>query len=102
MAKQSNGKTAKRTIKQSKKKARKASRKGPAKRAAKQRKVTGTVLKIVNGQPTNERLSAEEAFSDPKQAVEHVLYAERHGSKEELRLVRLAYRQYQGKRFLTK
>ena len=72
------------------------------KRALKQRKVTGTVLRIMNGQPTDERLSAEEAFGDPQQAVEQVLYAERHGSKEELRLVRLAYRQYQGKRFRTK
>ena len=102
MVKQSKGKTAKRAIKQSKKKARKAPRKRPTKRAPKQRKVTGTVLRIVNGRPTNERLSAEEAFSNPQQAVEQVLYAERHGSREELRLVRLAYRQYQGKRFRTK
>lgn len=28
------------------------------------KKVTGTVLKIVNGKPTNERLPAEKAFGD--------------------------------------
>ena len=102
MANQSKGKTTKRTIKQSKKKTRKAPRTIPAKRAAKQRKVTGTVLRIVKGQPTNERLSAEEAFGNSQQAVEQVLYAERHGSKQELRLVRLAFRQYQGRRFRVK
>jgi hypothetical protein len=64
-----------------------------AKRASEQETVTGTVLSIVSGRPTNERLSAEEAFGDPRQAVEQVLYAERHGSRDELRLVRLAFRQ---------
>jgi hypothetical protein len=68
----------------------------------KPRKVTCTVLKIVNGKPTEKRLSAQEAFSDPDQAMEQVLYAERHGSREELKLVRLAYRQYQQKRFRSK
>jgi hypothetical protein len=68
----------------------------------KQRKVTGTVLRIVNGRPTDEKLSAEEAFGDPQQAVAQVLYAERHGSKKELRLVRMAFRQYQSKRFRLK
>ena len=100
MAKQSKG--IERNTIQSRKKARKAPSKGVAKRAAKKRKVTGTVLKILNGKPTDERLSAYEAFNDPQQAVEQVLYAERHGSREELRLVRLAFRQYQGKRFRTK
>ena len=102
MAKQSKNKTSRRTIKQSKKKARTAPRKRLTKRAPKQKKVTGTVLKILNGKPTDERLSAEEAFGDPEQAVEQVLYAERHGSREELRLVRLAFRQYQGRRFRLK
>jgi hypothetical protein len=98
MAKQSRTKTLKRIGKQSRKKTRTA----PARKTSKQRKVTGTVLRIVDGQLTNERLSAEEAFGNPQQAVEQVLYAERHGSKEELRLVRLAYRQYQRKRFRMK
>ena len=61
-----------------------------------------TSAKVVNGRTTTERLSAEEAFSDTQQAVEQVLYAERHGSKDELRLVRLAFRQYQGRRFRLK
>ena len=69
---------------------------------AKPRKVTGTVLKIVRGKPTDEKLNAQEAFSDAEQAIEQVLYAERHGSREELKLVRLAYRQYQQKRFRSK
>jgi len=73
MAIQSKGNTAKRAIKQSGKKARKAPRKNQQ-RASKQKKVTGTVLRIVNGRPTNERLSAEEAFGDPQQAAEQVLY----------------------------
>jgi hypothetical protein len=65
-------------------------------------KVTGTVLKIVNGKPTNERLAAEKAFGDLAQAREQVLYVEKHGSREEKRLVRLAFRQYQNMRFRTK
>ena len=100
MARHSNGKASKGAIKKSRKKKSTSRRNATAKRAA--RKVTGTVLKIVSGKPTDARLSAEEAFSDPQQAVEQVLYAERHGSREELRLVRLAYRQYQEKRFRMK
>jgi hypothetical protein len=98
MAKQFKSRTSRRTSTQSKKKTKTA----PAKRALKQRKVTGTVLKILKGRPTDERLSAEEAFGDPQQAVEQVLYAESHGSTKELRLVRLAFRQYQGRRFRLK
>jgi hypothetical protein len=63
------------------------------------KKVTGTVLKIVNRKPTNERLTAEKAFSDLAQAREQVLYFEKYGSREEKRLVRLAFRQYQNIRF---
>ena len=102
MTRQSKDKTSRRPIRKSKKKAAKAPRKRPAKRAPKQRKVTGTVLKILKGRPTDERLSGEEAFGDPQQAVEQVLYAESHGSTKELRLVRLAFRQYQGRRFRLK
>ena len=91
-------KTAKTPVKRSRKKAARSPKKAPEK----PRKVTGTVLKIVNGKPTEKRLSAQDAFSDPAQAMEQVLYAERHGSREELRLVRLAYRQYQQKRFRSK
>jgi hypothetical protein len=102
MVKQPKSKTVKPAIKQSKKIARKPPGKRLTKIASKQRKVTGNVLKIISGKTTNERLSAEEAFSDPQQAVEQVLYAERHGSKDELRLIRLAFRQYQGRRFRLK
>ena len=84
------------------KKAVKTSVRRPKKAPSKMKKVTGTVLKIVNGRPTNTRISAEKAFGDPEQAVEQVLYAERHGSREEKRLVRLAYRQYQNKRYRSK
>jgi len=66
------------------------------------KKVTGTVLKIVNGKPTSERLTAEKAFSELAQAPEQVLYVEKHGSREEKRLVRLAFRQYQNMRFCAK
>jgi hypothetical protein len=71
-------------------------------REPKAKKVTGTVLKIVNGKPTNEKLTAEKAFSDLAQAREQALYVEKHGSREEKRLVRLAFRQYQGLRFRAK
>ena len=59
-----------------------ASKKRAASRSKKAgaKKVTGTVLKIVNGKPTDERLSAERAFSDLEQARAQVLYCEQHGS----------------------
>ncbi len=84
----------------SNKRAKPKSARSPEKAGAK--KVTGTVLKIVNGKPTDEKLSAEKAFGDLEQARAQVLYAERHGSREEKRLVRLAFRQYQGMRFRGK
>jgi hypothetical protein len=84
----------------SKKRAKPASARFPEKARAK--KVTGTVLRIVNGKPTDEWLSAEKAFRDLEQARAQVLYVEKHGSTEEKRLVRLAFRQYQGMRFRQK
>jgi hypothetical protein len=83
-----------------KKKVRPKSARSPKKAGA--RKVTGTVLKIVKGKPSAVRLSAAEAFGDLEQACAQVLYAERHGSTEEKRVVRLAFRQYQGMRFRGK
>ena len=100
--KRANARTAKKSIRQPKKAVRISARRSNKKVPSKPKKVTGTVLKIVGGRPTTQRLSAEEAFSDPQQAVEQVLYAERHGSGEEKRLVRLAYRQYQSKQFKLK
>jgi hypothetical protein len=79
-----------------------AARARSSKSVAAPRKVTGTVLKIVNGKPSNIRLDAAAAFSDIDQARAQVLYVEKHGSREEKRLVRLAFRQYQGIRFRTK
>ncbi len=84
----------------SKKRAKPAAARLPKKAEAK--KVTGTVLKIVNGKPTDRKLSAEKAFSNLEQARAQVLYAETHGSREEKKLVRLAFRQYQGMRFRGK
>jgi hypothetical protein len=84
----------------SKKRAKAGAARLPKKVEAK--KITGTVLKIVNGRPTEEKLSAQKAFSDLEQARAQVLYAEKHGSREEKRLVRLAFRQYQGMRFRGK
>ena len=104
MAKQGKrtGRTAKKSVNHPRKKAANVPAKPAKKDRKKTRKVTGTVLKIVSGKSTDEMLTAEEAFNYPEQAVEQVLYAERHGSREELRLVRLAYRQYQKKRFRSK
>ena len=80
----------------------KKSEAGKPKKQSRAKKVIGTVLKIVNGRPTNEKLTAENAFGDLEQAREQVLYAERHGSREEKRLVRLAFRQYQRMRYRAK
>ena len=60
------------------------------------RKITGTVLKIVNGRPTDEKMSAQKAFGDLEQARAQVFYAEKHSSREEKRLVRLAFRAVPG------
>lgn len=95
-------KAARAPVKRPRRRATKTFARSPKKAPERPRKVTGKVLKIVNGKPTEKKLSAQEAFSDPAQAMEQVLYAERHGSREELRLVRLAYRQYQQKRFRSK
>ncbi len=88
----------KRTV--SEKRAKPASVRLPKKIRAK--KATGTMLRIVKGKPTDQKISAAEAFGDLDQAREQVLYAERHGSLEEKRLVRLAFRQYQGMRSRAK
>ncbi len=91
--------------KQTKKKVAKRSAKKVAKpatrktKASKARRITGTVNRIVKGKHTDERLSAEQAFSDPVQAAVQVEWAEANGTKEMIRLTRLAYRQYQGKRY---
>ena len=80
---------------------RKRTPKNPKKRSTMQtkvKKITGNVRKVAEGRQTIEILTAEKAFSDPAQAREQVLFTERYGTKEEVRLARLAYRQWQGKR----
>jgi hypothetical protein len=78
----------------------KATRKPRASKAASQpvRRITGSVHEIVAGRQTGTLLTAEQAFSDPAQAQAQVHYFEEHGTRAEVRLARLAYRQYQGKR----
>ena len=65
----------------------------------KARLITGHVSQIVGGRQTSNTLSAEQAFGDPEQAAAQVEWAETNGTKELIRLTRLAYRQYQGKRY---
>jgi hypothetical protein len=84
----------------SKRPAKKAAK--PAKRkpkASQVRRITGTVNRIVSGKHTNEKLNAEQAFSDPEQAAAQVEWAEANGTTKMIQLTRLAYRQYQGKRY---
>jgi len=68
-------------------------------KTGKARRITGTVNRIVKGKHTDEKLIAEQAFSDPEQAAAQVEWAEANGTREMIRLTRLAYRQYQGKRY---
>ena len=58
-------------------------------------KIVGKVYWIKGKKKTATVVSAREAFSDPDQAVKQVLY----GGEPEL--ARLAYKQYQGKRYRT-
>jgi hypothetical protein len=89
--------TKKTTPRRSAKKVTKQASKEP--KASRTRRITGTVNRIVKGTRTEERLSAEQAFGDPEQAAAQVEWAESNGTKEMIRLTRLAYRQYQGKRY---
>ncbi len=63
------------------------------------KKIVGSVLWIEKGKQTEKVVDAERAFSDEDQAKAQVLYFEKKGSGVEKRLARLAYRQWQGKRF---
>ncbi len=62
-------------------------------------KIGGSVLWIERGKQTEKVVEAERAFSDEDQAKAQVLFFETKGSTAEKRLARLAYRQWQGKRF---
>ena len=63
------------------------------------KQIVGNVYWIKNGKQTAKLVDAQEAFSDPDQAKAQVLFAEASGDKKQIRLVRLAYRQFQGMRY---
>ena len=63
------------------------------------KQIVGSVHWIENGKQTNRLVDVGEAFGDPDQARSQVQFAEASGDKKEIRLVRLAYRQFQGMRY---
>ena len=63
------------------------------------KQIAGNVHWIENGKQTNRLVDVQEAFSALDQAKAQVLFAEASGIKEQIRLVRLAYRQFQGMRY---
>ena len=63
------------------------------------KQIAGNVYWIENGRQTSRLVDVREAFSDPDQAVAQVLFAEASVDKKQIRLVRLAYRQFQGMRY---
>lgn len=54
---------------------------------------------VCGGEQTEKSVDAELAFSDDDQAKAQLFYFEKKGSAAEKKLARLAYREYQGKRF---
>jgi len=62
-------------------------------------KIGGSVYWIENGKRTEKVVDAQQAFSNDEQAKAQVLFFEKKGSAAEKRLARLAFRQWQGKRF---
>jgi hypothetical protein len=63
------------------------------------KKIGGSVYWIQNGKQTSKVVEATEAFSDSAQASAQVIYAEASGDRAAVRLARLAFRQFQGRRF---
>jgi hypothetical protein len=63
------------------------------------KRIVGSVHWIENGKQTGRLVDVREAFSDPAQARDQVLFAEASGHREQIRLVRLAYHQFQGMRY---
>ena len=63
------------------------------------KQIAGNIYWIENGKKTNRLVDVAEAFNDPAQARDQVLFAEASGDREQIRLVRLAYRQFQGMRY---
>ena len=63
------------------------------------KQIVGSVHWIQDGKQTNRLVDVGEAFGDLDQARSQVQFAEASGDKKEIRLVRLAYRQFQGMRY---
>jgi len=63
------------------------------------KQIVGSVYWIENARQTSRVAKAKEAFSDPDQAKAQALFAEASGDKRQIKLVRLAYRQFQGIRY---
>ena len=63
------------------------------------KQIAGNVHWIENGKQTSRVVDVEEAFTDRDQARSQIQFAEASGDKEQIRLVRLAYRQFQGMRY---
>ena len=61
--------------------------------------IVGNVYWIEKGVQTTKLVDAKVAFGDPDQAKAQVQFAEASGDKKQIRLTRLAFRQYQGMRF---
>ena|SRR5208337_3827833 len=63
------------------------------------KQIVGSVHWIENGRQTSRLVDVQEAFGNQEQVKAQVLFAESSGVKEQIRLVRLAYRQFQGMRY---
>jgi len=63
------------------------------------KQIVGNVYWIQGGKATSRIADVKEAFGDPHQAKAQILYAESSGDKRQLRLARLAFREFQGKRY---
>lgn len=63
------------------------------------KQIAGNVYWIEDGRQTSRLVDVQEAFSALDQAKAQVFFAEASGDKEQIRLVRLAYRQFQGMRY---
>jgi len=61
--------------------------------------IAGNVYWIQDGRLTNRTVDVRKAFTDPDQAKAQVLNAEASGNQKWIKLVRLAYRQFQGMRY---
>jgi hypothetical protein len=63
------------------------------------KKIAGNVYWIQDGSLTDRIVDVKEAFTDADQAKAQVLSAEASGNKKWIKLVRLAFQQFQGMRY---